>query len=311
MKPTALLDHLDGKLARYAACEQVYELRDMAQALVAFADHPSRHGPSHARTFTYAFGEQLPPELVGVELRFERCQEAVRARFAREPATGRKALFEEAVNGLAFGVQQPARRLLAQLVGISKQDLRGPKRPSGPPTTLTVSYPVSVIVETTSGRGRDRRQSLSSAALAAFDGVGPDGESCVDGAPALGDIPGRTTTALVLRHDASTKSLRCDLVMTLERPLGDDELATLRDTWLPEFGAGFELYDWATPVAPPRGRYVVDVSFEEAPMSITQHPLAPPDRAKRSTPKRATSKRATPKRATPKRATLSKTRKRT
>lgn len=289
-------------LARYAGCEQVYELRGMAQALVAFADHPSRHGRTHKRTFTYAFGEQLPPELVGIEPRFERCQEAVCARFAREPATGRKALFEEAVNGLAFGVQQPARRLLAQLVGISKQELRGPKRPSGPPTTLTVSYSATVSVETTSGR--ERRQALSNATLAAFDGVGPDGESCVNSAPALDDIPGRIATALVLRHDAPTKSLRCDLVMTLERPLGEDELATLRDTWLPEFGAGFELYDWATPVAPPRKRFVVDVSFEEAPISITQQPLAPPASTKRSAPKRATSKRAAPKRP------MSKTRKR-
>ncbi len=274
VKHAGILAVIDSKLDEYGPCTEPHQMPRLAQALAALADHPSRHGKNHPRTFTTAFSELLPPDLEGVEPRFERCRDLLLARFAREPAAGRRKLFEQALNGLAFGVQKPARPLLMELLQLSKGALALPARPKGPRSTLTVKYKVEVnFWERRPGKPDREEEIASGQRLACFDGLGPDGETYLDEIPSLEEIPGRSKLELRLHYDRESETLECWLTMELERPLAEDELAELRDVWLEDFADNYDLPEWEEPKKPPPTNYTIHVN-RQFPLAIEQKPKA-------------------------------------
>lgn len=266
-----MLQWMDDKMDEYGTCERYDAVPSMAQALLAMDAHPSRHPePGYQPTFTACFSWVLGPELERADLepRYERCLDTLRKRFAAEPPATMRELFERAINGLGTGVQAPARPRLLALLELTTAQIAPKKRPKGPATTLTVRYRAEVLVSSD-----DDEKELEGDALARFDGCKPDGDSYISEAPALDDVPAREDTEeLVLRYDATTKSLWCDLVMRLSRPLEEDELEELRTDTLEQLDAGFDNPDWATPAPPANHRYCVVVSF--VPTSIEQVPTA-------------------------------------
>ena len=260
VKHAEILEFIDSKLEEYGPCMEPHQVPRLAQALAALADHPSRHAKSHKRTFTAAFSEILPPDLEGVEPRFERCRDLLLARFAKEPAAGRRKLFEQALNGLAFAVQKPARPLLMKLLELSKGAIALPKRPKGPRSTLTVKYKVEVNFWQRRPGKPDREEDISSGPrLACFDGLAPDGETFLDEIPSLEQSPGRSRPALRLHYHRETETLECWLTMELERPLAEDELTELRDVWLEDFADNYDLPEWEHPKKPPPTSYIINV----------------------------------------------------
>ena len=303
-------DFLDQKLGQYSDCNAPYKIQLMAKALLALADHPSTAFDwKYNRVFTIAFGANLPTELEGTTERFERCRQALLDHLSPKSDDEKRQFLEKVLSELHDLDER--RRAAPRLIALLDLPLQRPEPelPKGPPTVLTVAYAVEVTVD-----DHDDRP-LVGAALACFDGLEPDGETCVDEAPALDPIPGRQSTKLRLRYDATTKTLTCLMIMKLKRPLIEDELAELRSTWLENFSNGFdEPESWQPPKPPPKGRVDVSVSFSEV-ISIEQRPAAAlkqpaakkmPAAKKTATPKKAAPKKTPSKKAKSKQVTAKK-----